>query len=75
MKFAIIVFPGSNCDHDAYHVLKSIGVESKMANSSIRIGIGRFNTKSEILIELIDHKLKETYIYIYIWPHGGGQGA
>ena len=24
MKFAITVFPGSNCDHDAYHVLKHI---------------------------------------------------
>lgn len=24
-RFAVIVFPGSNCDHDAYHVLKSIG--------------------------------------------------
>ena len=23
-RFAVIVFPGSNCDHDAYHVLKSI---------------------------------------------------
>tara|TARA_B110000263_G_scaffold227428_1_gene219748 strand:- start:116 stop:778 length:663 start_codon:yes stop_codon:yes gene_type:complete len=23
-RFAIIVFPGSNCDHDAYHVVKSI---------------------------------------------------
>lgn len=22
MKFGVIVFPGSNCDHDAYHVLK-----------------------------------------------------
>ena len=22
-KFAIVVFPGSNCDHDAYHVIKS----------------------------------------------------
>ena len=20
MKFAVIVFPGSNCDHDSYHV-------------------------------------------------------
>ena len=19
MKFAVVVFPGSNCDHDAYH--------------------------------------------------------
>lgn len=22
MKFGVVVFPGSNCDHDAYHVLK-----------------------------------------------------
>ena len=24
MKFAVIVFPGSNCDHDAYHVLNKL---------------------------------------------------
>jgi phosphoribosylformylglycinamidine synthase len=24
MKFAIIVFPGSNCDHDAYHVVRHV---------------------------------------------------
>jgi len=24
MKFAIVVFPGSNCDHDAYHVTKHV---------------------------------------------------
>jgi phosphoribosylformylglycinamidine synthase len=24
IKFGIIIFPGSNCDHDAYHVLKHI---------------------------------------------------
>ena len=24
MKFAVIVFPGSNCDHDAYHVVNSM---------------------------------------------------
>ena len=24
MKFAVIVFPGSNCDHDAYHVAKHV---------------------------------------------------
>ena len=24
MHFAIIVFPGSNCDHDAYHVFRHI---------------------------------------------------
>ena len=28
MKFAVIVFPGSNCDHDAYYALnKVLGVE------------------------------------------------
>jgi phosphoribosylformylglycinamidine synthase subunit PurQ / glutaminase len=26
MKFGVIVFPGSNCDHDAYHVVsKQVG--------------------------------------------------
>ncbi|OGQ06779.1 MAG: phosphoribosylformylglycinamidine synthase I, partial [Deltaproteobacteria bacterium RBG_19FT_COMBO_58_16] len=24
MKFGIIVFPGSNCDHDCYHVIKHV---------------------------------------------------
>ena len=24
MKFAIIVFPGSNCDHDCYHIVKDV---------------------------------------------------
>src|SRR6202046_2048699 len=24
MKFGVLVFPGSNCDHDAYHVLREI---------------------------------------------------
>ncbi len=24
MKFGVIVFPGSNCDHDAYHVLSKV---------------------------------------------------
>jgi phosphoribosylformylglycinamidine (FGAM) synthase-like amidotransferase family enzyme len=26
MKFGVVVFPGSNCDHDAYHVIsKHVG--------------------------------------------------
>jgi phosphoribosylformylglycinamidine synthase I len=30
MKFAVIVFPGSNCDHDAYHATKHVlGQESE----------------------------------------------
>ena len=24
MKFGIVVFPGSNCDHDAYHAAKHV---------------------------------------------------
>ena len=24
MRFGVIVFPGSNCDHDAYHVVKKV---------------------------------------------------
>lgn len=28
MKFAILVFPGSNCDHDAYHVIHHVLKES-----------------------------------------------
>ena len=27
MRFAIIVFPGSNCDHDGYYALKKIGFD------------------------------------------------
>jgi phosphoribosylformylglycinamidine synthase I len=30
MKAAVVVFPGSNCDHDAYHVLKHVmGVQTR----------------------------------------------
>jgi len=30
MKFAVVVFPGSNCDHDAYHAAKHVlGQEAK----------------------------------------------
>ena len=29
MKFAVIVFPGSNCDHDAYYALNKILGEVK----------------------------------------------
>ena len=24
MKFAVVVFPGSNCDHDAYYAAKDV---------------------------------------------------
>ncbi len=28
MKFGVVVFPGSNCDHDVYHVLRHVMEES-----------------------------------------------
>src|SRR5215470_16308991 len=31
MKFAVVVFPGSNCDHDAYHAAKHVlGQEAEL---------------------------------------------
>src|SRR5881392_3148970 len=31
MKFAVIVFPGSNCDHDAYHAVRHVlGQEAEL---------------------------------------------
>lgn len=47
----IAVSSGSACsakDLSTSHVLKSIGVDDTLAHSSIRFGIGRFNTEEEI---------------------------
>ena len=31
MKFAVVVFPGSNCDHDTYHVARTVlGQEAEL---------------------------------------------
>ena len=49
----IAVSSGSACTSSSpkpSHVLSSIGLNKRLSNSSIRIGIGRFNTKDEILI-------------------------
>ena len=49
----IAVSSGSACTSSSpkpSHVLLNIGLDKKTINSSIRIGIGRFNTKDEILI-------------------------
>ena len=27
MKFGVVVFPGSNCDHDTYHVIRHVAGE------------------------------------------------
>ena len=49
----IAISAGSACTSSSpkpSHVLLNIGLNKKLINSSIRIGIGRFNTKKEILI-------------------------
>ena len=51
----IAVSSGSACTSaspEPSHVLKSIGLNQSLINSTMRIGIGRFNTKEEIDIAL-----------------------
>jgi len=53
----IAISSGSACTSSSpkpSHVLLNIGLDKKTINSSIRIGIGRFNTKDEILIAAND---------------------
>jgi cysteine desulfurase len=48
----IAVSSGSACTSSSptsSHVLHSIGLSNKLSNSSIRIGIGRFNSEEQIL--------------------------
>ena len=62
----IAVSSGSACTSSSpspSHVLKSIGLDTQLINSTLRIGIGRFNTISEINIAaetIIDAVNKKT---------------
>ena len=52
MLSSIAISSGSACTSSfskPSHVLKSIGQNNLLSNSSIRIGIGRFNTKQDII--------------------------
>ena len=48
MKFAVIVFPGSNCDHDAYYVIKKqLGIDVEVVwhqDSELKIYDGIINS-------------------------------
>ena len=53
----ISISSGSACTSSSpkpSHVLLNIGIDKKTINSSIRIGIGRFNTKEEIVLAAND---------------------
>jgi len=62
----LAISSGSACTSsspESSHVLLGLGLSKKLANSSIRIGIGRFNTEKEILIaanEIINAINKKT---------------
>ena len=43
MRTAVIVFPGSNCDHDAYHVIKKYLIKMQIL----------FGTKKEVYKNMI----------------------
>ena len=59
----IAISAGSACTTDnveASHVLRALGYDEKHAHSSIRIGLGRFNTEEEIehSVEIISNTVK-----------------
>ena len=53
----ISISSGSACTSSSpkpSHVLLNIGIDKKTINSSIRVGIGRFNTEEEIILAAND---------------------
>ena len=59
----VAVSSGSACTSaslEPSYVLRAIGVEEELAHTSIRFGIGRFNTEEEIdfVADLVEEKVK-----------------
>jgi cysteine desulfurase len=68
----VAVSPGSACSsgaHEPSYVLTAMGVEKDLARSSIRFGLGRFNTEEEIdyaagkVVETVSRLRKYSPIY------------
>jgi cysteine desulfurase len=60
----IAVSSGSACTSaslEPSYVLRAVGVEEELAHTSIRFGLGRFNTEEEVdfVIDLVVNKVKK----------------
>ena len=68
----VAVSSGSACTSESLepsYVLKALGAGDEQAHTSIRIGIGRFTTKEEILaaVEILTKEIKELREMSPIW--------
>ena len=57
----IALSSGSACTsvgHESSHVLLALGLNMEMVNSSLRFGLGRFNTEEEV--DFVVQQVKET---------------
>ncbi len=71
----VAVSTGSACSSESVepsHVLSAIGLDKKLMRSTIRFGVGRFNTQEEI--DYVINKLTEKVKYLLELPFAGKTG-